>query len=545
MHDSSLQLIKFYSVSKSFGPKSVLSDLSFSISRGERIAVIGENGSGKTTLAKIAAGLESPDHGEAAISESCTVGYLSQHLDPETERNMTLEEYILESSGDLLRISTRLREIEKVMASPSGDEELESVISEWGILHESFLAQGGYDHSERSQACLSFLGLEDIGLDRPFSSLSGGEQRRAALAALLLKQPDFLTLDEPTNHLDLSAIEWLENYLGQYKGGVLLISHDRCFLNRVSNRIFELSSSTLKHYPGNYDDYIATKQKELKNLFEKYQKQQDEISSLKRFLKEQTFSPKRAAPSKDGNKMAYDRRGEKHLSSKRKAISQAKAKLDGLESEKMSHPIPKDYKEIVFRPKPIEANDAIRLENVAIHVAARVLVKDLFASLSPGERVILRGPNGCGKSSLLNTLAHQLEPFSGKIFYSPQGCIGYLTQEPDFPDTTLTIIDYLLKKYPIPEHQLRSQLHQIALIEGRFIGQPIYTLSLGQQRRLQLLELMLSEANILLLDEPTNHLAPLVIDKLEEALLIFPGAVIAATHDRRFAERVGTTYWEW
>jgi len=545
MRYSSYQIIKFYSVSKSFGPKTVLSDLSFSISRGERVALIGENGSGKTTLAKMAAGLELPDHGEVRFTDNCAIGYLPQYLDLEGKRNLTLGEWVLESQGNLAKISKRLRELENQMANTSDQQILQSATTEWDTLHAEFMANDGYTLLDRSEEYLAALGLGHVELDRPIATLSGGESRRAALATLLLQNPDLIILDEPTNHLDQDVLEWLEDFLRQYRGAVLLISHDRSFLNRVANGIFELSSTThqLHYYEGNYDTYIETKKKELLDQADEYQKQKEEITSLKRFLKKKTFTPTKVADPKDGNKMAYDRRGERNANSKRKEIARAKMDLESLEKNKLENPIPKDYTGIIFHPKSLDSQYALRLEEVKVTVEDRKLIENLSVTLSPGERIILQGPNGCGKTTLLKLLANRQQPDFGSIEYASQIQIGYLSQEPEFDDPSMTILEYLQSKYSLAEHALRNQLHQIDLIRGEYVKQLIETLSLGQKRRLQLLDLMLSEANVLLLDEPTNHLAPDVIDQLEEVLLLFPGAVLAVTHDRRFAEKVGTRHY--
>ncbi|NGX58509.1 MAG: Energy-dependent translational throttle protein EttA [Chlamydiae bacterium] len=533
----SQQFIKLHSISKSFGPKTVLTDLSLTISHADRIALIGENGSGKTTLVRLAIGLEDPDYGEVSISDDCTIGYLPQDLEYRSD-DMSIQEYILESQGDLKEISLRLRELEDLMSQESG---LSEVADEWDTLHQKFLAKEGYTLAERSEEYLSALGLGSINQKRFLSSLSGGERRRVALATLLLQHPDVLVLDEPTNHLDRSALEWLENFLAQYRGAMLMISHDREFLNRTANGIFELSR-TLNYYPGDYDSYVAQKEKELQDQLERFQKQQEEMASLKKFLKAQTFAAKKPTPPKDNNKIGYERHGGKFVRAKKTVINQAKGKLETLESEKMEHPIPKDYTGIVFHPVKLESATAMKIKGVKVEIDGKVLINSLTENLCPGDRVILQGPNGCGKSCLLRMLASQK---FDSVSYSPQVRIGYLSQEPEFSNESISVIEYLQKRFSLPEHKLRSRLNQIGLIEGRYIGQKIATLSLGQKRRFQLLELMLDEVNVLLLDEPTNHLAPHVIDQLEEALLKFSGAVIAATHDRRFANRVGTSKWEW
>ncbi len=545
---SSFELIKFHSVSKSFGPKNVLTDVSFSISCGERFALIGENGSGKSTLARLMMGLECPDKGGIWISPQSKMGYLPQDSFQSFEKDLSIQKFLLESQGHLETISRRLSELENLMAHLPPSKELDQAITEWGVLYDEFNDFNGYEAVERSKVCLTALGLDHLSSNQSISQLSEGERRRVCLASLLLKNPNLLILDEPTNHLDHHALKWLEEYLCTFRGAVVLISHDRYFLNQVATGMIELSSTThqLSYYSGNYDVYLAAKKKELDHRLELYEKQREELSSLKKFVKAQTFSSPKVAPPKDANKMAYDRHGEKFANSKRKKISQAKTKIDQIESEKLEHPIPKGYKGIIFKPKiPLETSVALTLEDIEVEIGGKLLINQFSAIAHSRERIILVGPNGSGKSTFLKLLAFQEPPKAGKFIFSSTAFIGFLPQDAVFSHEKWTILEYLQKKFSLPERQLRSELHQIALIEDRFITQRIETLSLGQKRRLQLLELMLQGANILLLDEPTNHLAPGVIDQLEDALLIFPGTIIAATHDRRFASRVGTTFWQW
>lgn len=548
MSFTSFELIKFHSVSKSYGPKNVLVDVSFKMSRGERFALIGENGSGKTTLVRLMLDLEAPDIGEISLSSHCKIGYLPQETFVGIDENLSLEEFLVEAQGHFKTMAQRMRELEDCMAQPANATELENATAEWDLLFNEFMTCGGYEAQERAQACLAALHLDHLPLDRPLSQLSEGEKRRVHLVSLLLKDLNLLILDEPTNHLDRQALEWLENYLRHFPGAVFIISHDRHFLNQIATHILELSTftHTLSHYSGCYDDYLAAKEKELLSRFEAFEKQKEEIASLKSLLKEQTFSARRVSPPKDQNKMAYDYRGERHLNSKRKVIAQAKQRLEVLESDPLVHPIPKDYKGIVFCPKKaLEGSFAVNLESVDVEIAGKSLIEQFSAIAYPGDRIILCGPNGSGKSTLLRLLAAREQPKGGKIHMASTVTLGYLPQDALFDDEHLTLLDYLQRRFSLPEHELRSELHQIALIEDCFVNQRINNLSTGQKRRLQLLTLMLDQTNILLLDEPTNHLAPHIIDQLENALLRFSGTVIVATHDRRFASRVGTAQWKW
>lgn len=485
---STFQLIHFQSLIFSFGPKTLLSQLSLTISRGDRLALIGENGSGKTTLARLAIGELYPDSGRVSITPGIKIGYLSQS--PPTDLSITLEEL-------LLPLQKKLAELEA---------ELPDSLAEWESTYEEFQKQGGYQVSQVVEA----LKISHIPLTRALSSLSGGELRRAQLAYLLLNSYDLLILDEPTNHLDEEAIRWLENYLQKYPGALLVISHDRTFINRVANGLLEIQDGSLRYYSGNYEEYLALKKKELSEKIALYHAQKEEIKELNSFIKVETFSSKKPTPPKDRNIMAYDRRGEKHMDSKRKKIVQAKNRLEKIVPK--VNPQPKYYTGIVFHPAPLSGQ--------------------LPFDAKPGDRIILSGPNGSGKTTLLKGL----QTFS----FPPTAIIGYLPQEIHFEEDTITPLAYLQAQFPLPEEELRSRLRRIDLFEDRLIHQPIYKLSLGQKRRLQLLSIMLKNANVLLLDEPTNHLSPAIMEDLEDALIGFEGLAIVATHDRRFIEKLAT-----
>lgn len=544
---SSLQLLKFQFVSKSYGPKCILSRFCLTLSRGDRLALIGENGCGKTTLAKLAMGLECPDEGVVLRPPEAMVGFLPQDLDL-SSRDLTLGDFLLENQGHLLALSQRLSCLEALMAKGDAPQEVVAqAMEEWDRHQAEFVRLDGYGAMERCRRCLKALGLEAIDVGRPLSSLSGGEQRRAHLASILLGNPDLLILDEPTNHLDSQSLEWLEGYLKAYRGAALIISHDRHFLNKMASGIVEMvpEDPGWVYYQGNYDVYLELKKKEKAKRLAAYEQQQEEMASLKQFLKRQTFSSKRPSPPKDRNVMAYDKHGEEVDRSKRRSIARAKARLDVLESEKLIHPLPKGYTGLTFVPRPLESAVVLRLEQVTLVKGEKLLMRDFSEALRPGERVMLSGPNGCGKSTLLAAMAFRQGAHAGHIEVAPAVVFGYLSQEAILQDEDLTLLEYLRKRFPLSEAELRSCLIRLALIEERFLKQQVKSLSVGQKRRLQLLEISLSEANVLLLDEPTNHLAPHLIDQLEEALCRFPGAVMAATHDRRFAQRVGTTSWSW
>ena len=538
---SSCQLIKLDAIHKSFGVKQIFNHLSLVINRGQRIALIGENGCGKTTLARLILGIETPDKGTISRSQDMSIGYLDQNTD---SSSLSVQQYLLEAQGSLLSLKKQLELLEESLAHEVDSIKITKLTEEWDNLHNRFMDRGGYASEEKVSQCIQLMNISHIPKEQLFSQLSGGEQRRVQMAALLIKNPDLLVLDEPTNHLDVETIEKIEDYLNQYGGALLIISHDRQFLNKIANCIFELTPEELFIYQGNYDDYKLEKTKRLSEALQIFEKQKTEISDLKRQLKMQIHNARGPKTAKDRNIMAYDHRGERNMTSRARVRNRLKTKLEEKEEEKLEHPIPKYYTGIVFHPKPLNSYLGFSMEYVQINKGDRVLLSGLSHDVRPGSRIILSGPNGCGKTTLIKHLVHRLRPAKGKIAYSPEAVIGYLPQDELLGHDEETLLYYLGSKYPMPEYELRSRLCRMHLIDQNFILQRVDQLSLGQKRKLQLLDLMFSEANFMLLDEPTNHLAPDLIDDLEDALIEFSGVVVIATHDRRFAEKVGTHEWK-
>lgn len=541
----SYQLIKLADASKSFGPQSIFENISFIINKGNRVALIGENGSGKTTLAKIILGLEPLDEGSIEISPSIEIGYLPQEMDFENSKAVTVQDYLLEAQNQLKSRIERKREIEEELSKELSPEMQNSLMQEWNDCHDAIERRGGYAWEHRMDEVLEGLGLTHMGAAFPLSRLSGGQKTRVGLAGLLLSNPDVLILDEPTNHLDLSSLEWLEKYLLNYSGALLLISHDRLFINRIVNRIVELSRHTrqLSLYGGNYDFFLEEKKKALERTLKEYEERKEEIQSLKQLISAKTFAkPKQRAPS-DRNIMAYDRRGERHMQSESRSIQQAKLKLEKLQREPLNHPIPKSYKGIRFQPDELRSDHAIEFQNISKQYPELCLFKDAEGSLSHGERVVLMGPNGSGKSTFLKILMGLISLDDGEVKIAPNARVGYLDQELSTFERQASPVEIFGKAFGLSEADLRSELHKAGLLFDGAFDRKICELSLGQRKKLQILHLMLSRCNVLLLDEPSNHLDMATMDNFEEALKLFNGAVLAVTHDRWFIERIATQIW--
>lgn len=539
----SRQLIKLKDVKKGFGAQTLLDGIFLTISQGDRMALIGENGSGKTTLAKVILDREPLDSGSIERKPNIRIGYLPQDTSYLTEQNCSMKDYLLNALGDLAEIREGLRGLEQEFAYSSPNQEK---LDEWNELHEKWEKRGGYTFDSLYSQVMSGLGLTYLDPQQKVSHLSGGEKIRLVLAGLLLSAPDFLVLDEPTNHLDAPALEWLENYLKNFSGAFLCISHDRQFLNRSINQILELSIEThqLKVYGGNYDFYLKEREAEKKRQLNAFKEQQEEIRNLKQLIKAKTSSSAKAKAATDNNKMAYDRRGEKHLKSVKRSVDQAKLRLSDIDEATLNHPIPKAMRGIAFHPQESHAHLVMDIQKVSKSYEGRVVLKEISGEIYQGDRVVIQGSNGCGKTTFLKIILGMIQPDSG-IVKVASGCIlGYLEQTITLLPLDQTPIEWLKHQFSLSETEVRSELHQTGLISEKSIQRKIGELSLGQKNKLSILALMLSKANVLVLDEPTNHLDLGTLEELEEALVKFEGTVIAVSHDRWFSEKIATKVWD-
>ena len=543
----SYQLVKLANACKCYGSQVILNKISFTISQGDRVALVGENGAGKSTLAKIILGHESLDGGSLELASDIEIGYLPQEMDPGAIQAETVRDYLLTSQNQLKTLIDRKIYIEEVLAGNLAPQEQAQLMQEWNNCHEAIERRGGYDCEHRIIRVLTGLDLVHLDLSFSLSKLSGGQKTRLGLAALLLSNPDVLILDEPTNHLDLPALEWLEKYLLDYPGALILISHDRMFINRVVHRMVEISRQTrqMKVYGGNYDFYVEEKRKDLERRLKEYEERKEEIQSLKQLIKAKTFSKSSPRLPSDRNIMAYDRRGERHMKGESRSIQQAKSRLEEFQEEPLDNPRPKNYQGIRFYPDKLHSAYAIELHRLSKQYPGTCLFEEATAALTKGERVVLMGPNGSGKSTLLRIIMGLTPMDSGEVKIAPSAKIGYLDQDIDLLDRKATAMEVFGKAFSLTETDLRNELHKAGLpIEGS-LDQKIDSFSLGQRKRLQILYLMLSRCNVLLLDEPTNHLDMATMENFEDALKNFEGAVLAISHDRWFVERIATKICAW
>ena len=504
-------------LNKSFGIDSILENVNFTVNEYDKIGIIGVNGTGKTTLFKIISGIYGYDSGDIYTSKDCEIGYLEQNTNFHSE-NTILEE-VLEVFKDVIEMEKYLRDLEHKISEESSNTNsttLEKLMNEYSNKLEAFSDMNGYGYKSEAKGVLKGLGFSDEDMDKPISILSGGEKTRVLLGKLLLKKPTLLLLDEPTNHLDSEAIEWLEVFLKQYKGTVILISHDRYFLDQVVNRIFEIHNKKLKTYNGTYSDFIKASAIEKELELKKFEDQQKDI-------KKQEESIERLK--------AFGR--EKHLKrarSKEKAL----AKVDVLDK-------PEAYRKkakIEFNPSVTSGNDVLQLRDISMGYGERILFKDLNLDIYRGEKVALIGANGIGKSTLFKIIMNEITPLSGDIKFGTNVNVSYFHQEQKTLNLDNTIIDEIWEdNKQLTQTSLRTMLGAF-LFEGEEVFKKISTLSGGERARVAILKLILSNANLLLLDEPTNHLDIDSKEVLEEALSSYTGTIFTISHDRYFLNTV-------
>ena len=496
-------------LNKSFGIDSILENVNFTVNEYDKIGIIGVNGTGKTTLFKIISGIYGYDSGDIYTSKDCEIGYLEQNTNFHSE-NTILEE-VLEVFKDVIEMEKYLRDLEHKISEESSNTNsttLEKLMNEYSNKLEAFSDMNGYGYKSEAKGVLKGLGFSDEDMDKPISILSGGEKTRVLLGKLLLKKP--------TNHLDSEAIEWLEVFLKQYKGTVILISHDRYFLDQVVNRIFEIHNKKLKTYNGNYSDFIKASAIEKELELKKFEDQQKDI-------KKQEESIERLK--------AFGR--EKHLKrarSKEKAL----AKVDVLDK-------PEAYRKkakIEFNPSVTSGNDVLQLRDISMGYGERILFKDLNLDIYRGEKVALIGANGIGKSTLFKIIMNEITPLSGDIKFGTNVNVSYFHQEQKTLNLDNTIIDEIWEdNKQLTQTSLRTMLGAF-LFEGEEVFKKISTLSGGERARVAILKLILSNANLLLLDEPTNHLDIDSKEVLEEALSSYTGTIFTISHDRYFLNTV-------
>lgn len=509
-------LISVQELQKSFGVHEVLRSVTFSLQKGEKMGLVGVNGCGKTTLMRMIAGEMQPDGGTIHRNKDLCVGYLAQLDDiPLTD---TVWGALLKVFEPIRVMERRMAEIEKLLESADPETALR-LSSEYQRLTESYNAQQGYAYEGEILRVLNGLGLKPEMHQRQVSTLSGGERTRLSLAKLLLQKPDIILMDEPTNHLDLEAIEWLQDYLTDYKGSLLLISHDRYFLDHVCTTMGELLGGKMIKFTGNYTEYMKKRTADFETRMKAYELQQKEIQ------REQAIIERYRSFNREKSIKAAESR-EKRL-----------AKVERLEK-----PVEEQHVRFSFDARRRSGEEALEVRELSKSFEGQPVFQNLSFKLRTGDRVALIGPNGVGKSTLFRILTHQINPDHGSVRFGTNIDIGYYDQHQQNLNPQNTILDEVWNAFPkLEQTRIRSALG-LFLFTGDEVFEKIEKLSGGERGRVALTKLMLKQDNLLLLDEPTNHLDMDSREVLEDALRDFPGTILAISHDRyfinRFAEKV-------
>ena len=511
-------------ITKSYGVTPILDKVSFHVEAGEKIGVIGVNGAGKTTLMNILAGKEKADSGSVFISGDTTMGFLEQqdHFDDDS----TLLEETKRIYRRFTRMESELSELSQRIALASGEAEHDSaddsLLRRYGDLQDRYQREGGYTYRSEMRGILSSMGFDESFYEKRIGTLSGGERTRLALACLLMEKPDILLLDEPTNHLDIGMLKWLEQFLKSYRGAIMIVSHDRYFLDQIAGRIFEIENHKLRIYNGNYTAYAEKKRQLREADLRAYNKQQDEIRRQEDIIRK------------------FKERGTEHLA--KRAASREK-KLDAMELIEKPDAAPGTIR-IQFHQKYKSGNDIFIADDLSMAFPPVELFSGVTFDIKRGERICVVGQNGIGKTTLLRIMNGELTQTGGYLKRGVNLDIGYYDQRQERLDPENTVIDEIYDTFRLyKESEIRSFL-------GRFMfrGDSVFTkvgdLSGGEKARLALLKLMMSGTNVLLLDEPTNHLDIDSREVFEDALLSYPGTIIAVSHDRYFLNKIATRIFE-
>lgn len=523
-------------VSVRLGTLLLFSNVNIKINHGDHIGLVGPNGSGKSTLLRVIAGELRPNSGAVQTSPGLRVGYLRQGFADIPQG--TLADVLDVPTGGLFTASRELDEATQLFNNP--DSDLDVVSEAFQTATDRFEALGGYQTLSEVETLLNQFGLGQIGIDREVSQLSGGQKTRAGLAALLATKPDVLVLDEPTNHLDASALQWLEQFLQEYRGAFVIVSHDRAFLDATVNEIVAIDPATqsVRTFAGNYSDFAQTREHEADEADAAWHRQQVEVAKIQRDI--------RAAEQKSRNieSNTIDFAIRKKAAKIARPAVVRKKKLERMldsdeaaERPERSWGISLDFGEPKIGPK-----DVVTLNNVSIGYGEQPVLVGVSLVARQGERIAITGDNGSGKTSLLRTITGELNPIAGDIRYGPGVNLGYFSQEQETLDPTLTVLEQAGKTVSLSETELRNELHKF-LFGGDTVHKRIGSLSYGERARLMLALLVLKQTTVLMLDEPMNHLDIDAREQFEQALLRFPGTMLMVLHDRYSIERLATQEW--
>ncbi len=510
-------LLQINQLCKYYGADIVLSNIKLEVQTRDRIALVGRNGAGKSTLLKIIAGNLSYDSGDMIKPKDVKIGYLAQ--DTGLESDLSIWDEMLSVFAELRQQEKTLRTLEQQMSNPNiiqNEAEYQKILKDYDVLQVNFKDQGGYQFESDIRSVLHGLNFQSFDYNTKIFSLSGGQKTRLALGKLLLTKPDILILDEPTNHLDIDTLSWLEQYLQGYDGAILIVSHDRYFLDKVVNQVYEISRKEISKFPGNYSSYLDKKAANYEREMKQFEKQQDEVAKLQDFI----------------------HRNLARASTTKRAQSRRK-KLESMEL--MDRPLGNEKSaSFGFDIERQSGNEVLNINSLSIGYENATVSNDISFKLKRGDSIALVGPNGIGKSTLLKTIMNKLSPLKGDIQYGTNVIIGYYDQQQAELTSNKRVLNELWDEYPLkPEKDIRTVLGNF-LFSGDDVLKIVSTLSGGEKARLALAKLMMQKANLLILDEPTNHLDLDSKEILENALLDYPGTILFVSHDRYFINRIAS-----
>ena len=507
-----MTILQLNSIKKEFGADVLLEKIDLRVNAGEKIGFVGANGSGKTTLFKIIAGLMQPESGTVSVPTGTTIGYLEQH--PLIDSNETIIETLTHVFDDIIELEQKLREQEQNLTDTNSSK-YDAQMEQYGNMLDEFERKGGYRFRSDIKGVLRGLGFLPEEFDKPVSECSGGQRTRIAIAKILLQKPDIMLLDEPTNHLDIHVVRWLENHLNNYNGTVLVISHDRYFLDNVCTGIAEIENKGLLYFEGNYTEYYEKKQKLKEVMAKQYSLQQREIKRLQEIIDQ--FK-------------SYNRE---------KSLKQARSREKQLNKIKlMTTPFREEAINVSFKVDRESGNDVLFVEDISKTYSNHSLFENFSMHVRKGDRIAVIGENGCGKSTLLKIIKGIVQPDTGEIRYGSRVSTGYYDQSVATLDANKDILSEIYDEFPNYELSRLRKIAGVFLFKGDDVFKKISLLSGGEKARVMLMKLMLRHDNLLLLDEPTNHLDMESKAVLENALDDYDGTIIAVSHDRYFINRI-------